>query len=425
MSVSGDIDVVIVGAGVAGGALATRLARDGLSVLFLERTHVHVDRIRGEWLAPWGVHEAAQLGILDELHAAAGHYVSKHFRYEDGVPIADARASAIDLSSLVPDVPGVMILGHPRLCDALDQAAQGAGATLLRGVGSVSVEPGLPPTVAFEFEGERHTVRPRLVVGADGRGSSTARQISAEVQTEPVHHLIAGLLIDNVHGWPEDEQTLGVHNGAYLLVFPQGGGRIRLYLCYALEERARFTGPHAAENFLEAFRVPTLPHGDEIAGGRVAGPCQGYPNADTWVDEPTAPGVVLIGDAAGHNDPTIGQGLSITMRDVRLVSEALSQTADWHENLFASYAVERQERMGRLRLTARWTAKLRCEFDQGADLTRGTVARRIAQDCSAARPLMVPLVGPFGVPDETFEEPALKNLFGEQWSMTEDGWFQQ
>lgn len=52
MPVLENFDVVIVGAGVAGGALATRLARDGLSVLVLERTLVHIDGIRGEWLAP-------------------------------------------------------------------------------------------------------------------------------------------------------------------------------------------------------------------------------------------------------------------------------------------------------------------------------------------------------------------------------------
>jgi menaquinone-9 beta-reductase len=33
--------------------------------------------------------------------------------------------------------------------------------------------------------------------------------------------------------------------------------------------------------------------------------------------------VVLVGDAAGHNDPIIGQGLSIALRDVRLVGEAI------------------------------------------------------------------------------------------------------
>jgi len=318
-----------------------------------------------------------------------------------------------------------MMLGHPRMCDMLDQAAQSAGATLLRGVANVSVLPGLPPIITFQHEGETYTIHPRLVVGADGRGSSVARQMGVELQTQPVHHLIAGLLIDGVNAWPDDEQALTVQGGAYLLVFPQGQGRIRLYLCYALEERARFAGPRAAANFLEAFRVPFLPHANDIAGAQIVGPCQGYPNADTWADVPMAPGVVLIGDAAGHNDPTIGQGLSITMRDVRLVSDALSRAADWDESLFIDYATERKERMRRLRLSARMVSKLRCEFDHKSDLRRANVMRRAAQDRSAALPLMVPFLGPFGVPDETFEEPAIRKLFGDDWSLTKDGWLQQ
>ena len=197
MEIGKDFDVVIVGAGVAGGALATRLARDGSSVLMLERTLVHLDRIRGENILPWGVQEAMHLGVMDELLAAGGHYNTKAFRYGPGVSAERARASPLDLAAVVPGVGGAMSLGHPRLCDTLDQAAQGAGATLLRGVSRVSVEPGLPPRVSFEHQDERRTICPRLVVGADGRGSAVARQIGAKVSTEPVHHLIAGLLVED------------------------------------------------------------------------------------------------------------------------------------------------------------------------------------------------------------------------------------
>ena len=59
-----------------------------------------------------------------------------------------------------------------------------------------------------------------------------------------------------------------------------------------------------------------------------------------------APGVALIGDAAEHNDPTIGQGCAIAFRDVWLVGELLAESDDWgNEAIFEPYAEERRERM--------------------------------------------------------------------------------
>ena len=43
-------DVVVVGAGIAGGALGTVLARAGFGVLLLEREISYPDRVRGEFL---------------------------------------------------------------------------------------------------------------------------------------------------------------------------------------------------------------------------------------------------------------------------------------------------------------------------------------------------------------------------------------
>ena len=48
-------DLVIVGGGIAGSSLATRLAREGVDVLVLEKSTEFVDRVRGEEMLPWGV----------------------------------------------------------------------------------------------------------------------------------------------------------------------------------------------------------------------------------------------------------------------------------------------------------------------------------------------------------------------------------
>ncbi len=66
-------DVITVGGGLAGSALATALARDGMRVLVLERTEVFQDRVRGEQVHPWGVVELKELGLYDLLLGSCGH----------------------------------------------------------------------------------------------------------------------------------------------------------------------------------------------------------------------------------------------------------------------------------------------------------------------------------------------------------------
>ena len=64
-----DVDVVVVGGGVAGSALAVRLAAAGRRVSILERDGEFVDRVRGEARVPWGFAEAAALDLADVLLA--------------------------------------------------------------------------------------------------------------------------------------------------------------------------------------------------------------------------------------------------------------------------------------------------------------------------------------------------------------------
>lgn len=53
-------DVVIVGGGIAGSALAYALASAGRTVTVLESSVEYEDRVRGETMMPWGVKEARE-----------------------------------------------------------------------------------------------------------------------------------------------------------------------------------------------------------------------------------------------------------------------------------------------------------------------------------------------------------------------------
>jgi 2-polyprenyl-6-methoxyphenol hydroxylase-like FAD-dependent oxidoreductase len=75
-------DVVIVGGGIAGAAMAITLSRAGLDVILLERHAAYRDRVRGELMVPWGVAEAQRLGLLPVLLEAGSHWLTRRIAYD-------------------------------------------------------------------------------------------------------------------------------------------------------------------------------------------------------------------------------------------------------------------------------------------------------------------------------------------------------
>lgn len=404
-------DVVIVGGGIGGGALATNLARAGLSVLVLEKSTVYRDHVRGEWMAPWGVVELKALGLYDAVRAAGGHHLSRHVLSDADLTPEMAAFTSLPLDQLVPDIPGPLCYGHPALCQLLIEQAAAAGAVVRRGATDARIELDGTPAVQYVHAGVVTRVTCRLIVGADGRGSAVRRQAGFELHRDPTHHLFAGMLIEGADGWPDTVQTIGTEGDVHFLVFPQGGGRARLYLGYASTQAKRLAGDGGPRAFLDAFRLNCLKGAEHIWSARPAGPCNSYPNEDTWTDALARPGVVLIGDAAGSNDPIIGQGLSITLRDVRLVRDALLGAREWTPEIFAPYAAERRERMRRLRFSASVMSTLHNEFGPAAEARRRRVHERQMQDPMLSMPLIATLVGPDAIPAEVFEETTRARLF--------------
>lgn len=410
MTSNSSYDVVIVGAGIGGGALATALSRAGVSVLALEKTLEHRDRVRGEWMGQWGVAEAKELGLYDAMMAAGGHHITRHVSYHEGVPVEEAEARALDLTPLVPGVPGPLAMGHPMMCNLFDRLAVASGAELLRGVDVVEIECGPHPSVRYMRDGAERTATCRMIVGADGRGSVVRRQAEIELHADPQHHLFAGMLVEDAAGWRDDTQVIGAEKDVHFLVFPQGGGRARLYLGYGSEQHRRFTGDGDQRAFLDAFRLTCFPGSDAIVNATPAGPCNSYPNNDTWTDRPYAEGVVLVGDAAGYNDPIIGQGLSITMRDVRLVRDALLGEKMWSTSMFQPYAEERKERMRRLRFVATLTSLLENEFGPEAHERRLRAFERQAADPMLMLPQLATMLGPHNLPEAVFDDSVRERL---------------
>ena len=399
-------DAIIVGGGIAGSGLGAVLARGGKSVLILERSSQFEDMVRGEWVAPWGVVDAKRTGLYEVLLRANEHHITSHVEYGDGIDPDAAEANVLDLGFL-PGIPGPLAVGHPQACQALFDAAIEAGATTVRGVTAVAVSPGPSPRVQYTVDGVAHEATCRIVAGADGRGSVVRRQAGIELEHDKTHHFFAGLLVDQAEAWPAELQTMGTEGDVQFFVFPQGNGRARLYLGFATEQKSRFAGADKEQRFLDAFRLTSVPRSDALANARIAGPCHAIPNHSTWTDSPIAPGMLLLGDAAGYNDPIIGQGLSIAMRDIRVVSELMLGSASWNEALFAPYVEERTERMRRLRLAVAMDSIIHAEFGPEATARKLRIFGLQRTDPTITMARSAVMIGPELIPATAFTGEAL------------------
>lgn len=408
----GDYDLIVVGGGVGGGALSTVMARAGRKVLLLEQTETYVDRVRGEWIAPWGVVETRTLGLYDTLMAAGGHHLSRHITYDETLSPKAAEAAPLPLDIFAPGVPGPLCLRHPIHCQALFDAALAAGADARRGVAVTEIRTGSDPCVTFEAGGEVLMARAPLVVGADGRTSAVREAAGIVLHQDAPHHWFAGLLVEGVEGWPEDTQAIGTEGDFGFLAFPQGEGKVRVYGGFALDQARRFQGPDGARRFLDAFAVACSPGNARLVAGRPAGPVGAFINADSWTEKPFAMGAVLVGDAAGWNDPIIGLGMSITYRDVRIVSDLLKSVPAGRVPDFSSYAAERAERMRRLRFTARIQAALDMEFGPEAAARRKDLHDRALADPGLKAHAFAVMAGPETVPAELFTEAHRARVLG-------------
>jgi 2-polyprenyl-6-methoxyphenol hydroxylase-like FAD-dependent oxidoreductase len=404
-------DVVIIGGGIAGNALATVLARAGKSVLVLERSTVYRDRVRGEVCHAWGVAELLTLRLFDTLMRAGGTVLTRSVPYDETEEPAAVDATAAALDKMIPDVPGALSIGHPVACEALGGAAAAAGARVLRGVERIELQLGGAPTVRYLLDGAERAVRCRLVIGADGRDSTVRRRAGLPMHATEPRLLGAGLLVDGIRDWPPQQLSIGTEGDRVFFIIPQAGGRGRLYLMYAAHQRRRFTGASAARDFLDGFRLECVPSHDGIVNARPAGPCAAYPMNDAWTDCPVADGLALIGDAAGYSDPHFGQGLSVAARDVRIVSELLLASNDWSPAALKPYVEERAERMRRLRFSTAMVLTLRGEFTPEARERRRRARQRMRADPELGLWLRAGVVGPHAVPASAFDDRVRERLF--------------
>lgn len=366
-----DYDIITIGGGIAGATLSKRLAAHGLRVLVVERERAFRDRVRGEGILPWGVTEAKALGIYALLRDGCGHEVRWWHTY------SGASSSVIrrDLVATTSHGAGLLNFYHPDMQAVLLTAAAADGATVWRGAKALTVTPGATPTVTVQQEGRLSMVSARLVVCADGRNSQGRLAAGFTVQRAPAQLAVAGLLFTNLAA-PTDAISVFINPrrpGQFASFFPLGKGRHRIYFIYTLQgQERRLCGLHNVPLFIHECVQCGVPAA-WFATSAPGGPLAMYHAMRTWVDAPSRPGIALVGDAAGTTNPSFGCGLALTLRDVRMLTDALLATGDW-EAALTTYAHAHDGYYGRLQRKEAWLAELFFQLGPVANQRRARIA---------------------------------------------------
>jgi flavin-dependent dehydrogenase len=353
-------DVIVIGAGPAGLAVAVAAAQRGLDVLVLEQRRLPVDKACGEGLLPAGVRALDALGVLPLL-AADARSPLRAIRWTDGVATAEARLPA----------PGGLGVRRTALSEALLARARACGAEVREGAGVRAHRRGRE---AVEVELEQGTAAARLLVAADGLASAIRRREGLDGPENPKSRF--GLRRHFARAPWTDAVEVHFGDGVEAYVTPAGPGRVGVaFLC---EDAARAPYPALLARFpalaaqLEGAALDSSPAG--------AGPLARQARARA-LDR-----LVLVGDAAGYVDAITGEGLSLAFASALALAEVLpaALAAGAAREAFQAWAGAEARRFARYAAAARTVL----------GLARRPVARRAALAFFAGHPrLFASLVG--------------------------------
>ncbi|RWK36217.1 NAD(P)/FAD-dependent oxidoreductase [Mesorhizobium sp.] len=396
-------DIVTIGGGLAGASLAKVTAERGVRVLVLERETRFKDCVRGEALFPWGAAELETLGLRRLLLSKC----ATENRWWDDF-LGHDQIGHRDTATDTPGRTATLTFYHPEMQETLLRSAAEAGAEVRRGVRATSISPGHPAKVTFDGTGRAEIVAARFVVGADGRSSLVRRWGGFAPRRDPPRLRIAGVLFEGMTSLAHDT-TLMVINpelGQSSILVPQGGGRVRAYVVFPSRGDRTLRGQRDVPRFIEDA-ICTGVRQELFEGARSAGPLATFEGADTWVEQPYRDSVALIGDAAATSDPSWGQGLSLAVRDVRLLRDALLANDDW-DRAGRTYAAGHDRGYAAIHATEDWYTTFFLETGPAADARRMRVLPLIA-----AEPDRMPdtfMAGPEAAPAS---ESARRRFFGE------------
>jgi geranylgeranyl reductase family protein len=307
-------DVLVVGAGPAGSALAAALAAQGRDVLLVEASAHPRPKACAEYASPRIAEELRRLGLPDDAWRS------------DALPLAGMRVirgdTAVDIR--YRDERGVRTAwGLDRLTfdSAMAAHAVTSGARLreLATLEDLGWADGRVVGARLRTADGPVEVGCRFLIGADGARSRVARRLGVE---RPVRAPRRLGMVAHYEGLPEltDHGEMHVGRGFYVGLAPLGGGRLNVGMALPMDGAPRKPARRQFEAAIAG--IPAV--AQRLEGGRRLTPIRGASPIGHRVARAAGPGWMLIGDAAGFIDPFTGEGIYRALRSARAAAEALA-----------------------------------------------------------------------------------------------------
>ncbi|XP_051132631.1 squalene monooxygenase SE1-like isoform X2 [Andrographis paniculata] len=320
-----ETDVIVVGAGVAGAALAYALGRDGREVHIIERDLTEPDRIVGELLQPGGYLRLIELGLQDCLEDIDAQPVLGCAFFKDGKDVK----IPYPLENFPSDVSGRSFHNGRFIQNMRHKASTLPNVRLEQGaVTSLVSEKGIIRGVRYKTKnGEERTSFAPLTVVCDGGFSNLSRSLCTS-QVESCSWFV-GLVLENC-------QLPYANYGHYvfadlssIICFPISSREVRCIVDVP-RQKVPSTAKDQMAIYLKTVVAPQIP--SQLYEAFIAAIDKRNIRTMATRSMPAnphpSPGALLIGDAFNIRHPITGGGMTVALSDIVVLRNVLRSVHD-------------------------------------------------------------------------------------------------
>lgn len=354
-----DYDVIIIGARVAGSALAALLGQQGHRVLLLDKAHFPSDTLSTHFFRAPALRVFARLGVLDKVKSAAPpltvvwNYIDGHVISEPvEAPEEDLRYFLCERRITLDWILFQRVTREPNV-----EVRQGAQVREL-----IKLDGRVAGVRWSEADGMKEASA-RVVVGADGVYSALAKALEPAYETSfPVRRCMYYTYFHGID--PLDELSFAEHHfvgDTLTYVFPTDAGLTLVAVTVPISEFPSFKKEPLERMQAHLESLPLL--APRLMRAEIAAEIKGAGNIPCYQRVPYGPGWALVGDAHQIMDPWSGMGIGHATTHAYLLADSLHRflRADeaW-ENAMSKYHIQaRQWSEKTYRRTCTYAADLR------------------------------------------------------------------